>query len=159
MREILFKKLLSIFFFILCIGIISSSATASPMHDHSPNNSNQLFLANLDKIQIDEFRDPSMHFCPIKLHFMKGPFCTMKSYFFRNFGSDSEDKEYFLSTRCGGLPKEEVSFGFQSAPKLGVFRNIYKKRHFPYCFLNHNLFIKSSKVYTDVWRPPPAFFL
>ena len=159
MREILFKKLLSIFYFILCIGIISSSAIAAPMHDHHTTNSNQLFLANPDKIQIDEFRDPSMHFCPIKLHFMKGPFCKMKSYFFRNFGSDSEDKEYFLSTHCGGLPKEEVSFGLQSASKLGFFRNIDKKWHFPCCFLNHNLFIKSSKVYTDVWRPPPAFFL
>jgi len=129
------------------------------MHDHHPKNSNQLFIANSDKIQIDGFRDPSMHFCPIKLHFMKGPFCEIKSYFFRNFGSDSEDKEYFLSTHCGGLPKEQVSFGLQSAPKLGSYGYMDKKMHFPCSFLNNILIIKSSKIYTNVWRPPPSVLL
>ena len=129
------------------------------MHDHHTTNSNQLFLANPDKIQIDEFRDPSMHFCPIKLHFMKGPFCKVKSYFFRNFGSDSENKEYFLSTHCGGLPKDDVSFGFQSSPKLGFFGNMDNKIARPCCFINHYFFLKSSKVCADVWRPPPSFLL
>ena len=159
MGEILFKKLLSILLLILCLGFISSPAIASPMHDHHPNNSNQLSIVNSDKIKIDKFRDPSMHFCPIKLHFMKGPFCEMKSYFFRNFGSDSEDKEYFLSTHCGGSPKEEVSFGLQSASKLGFYGYTDKKMHFPCCFLKNILIVKSCKVYTNVWRPPPSVSL